>query len=187
MRRVTLALLGAVAATVVLVGLKTPMLAAPLGYAVATPVGPPTDGSEAASDPAATSSGAPPAAGPATTPGATGPAAIPPSGPSSAPAPPAPPPPAPPAPPASRTITGSAIAAVWRGENFGNMQVKIVVTGSRIDDIIAIAQSNRPKTVATELRRQALTAQSANVGNVSGATASSNAYKESLASAIAQI
>ena len=185
MRRVTLALLGAVAGTVVLVGLKTPILAMPLGYAVATPVGPPADGSEPAPDGAASSSGAPPIAGPTPTPGASSPVtATPPPIQTSAPDPPAP---VTTAPPASRTITGTAVAAVWKGENFGSMQVKIVVTGSHIDDIVAIAQSNRPKSVATELRRQALAAQSANVGNISGATASSDAYKESLASAIAKI
>jgi uncharacterized protein with FMN-binding domain len=67
------------------------------------------------------------------------------------------------------------------------MQVKIVVTGTHIDDIVTVQQSNRPKTVSTALRTQALSAQSSNVGNVSGATASSDSYKQSLQSAIAKI
>ena len=71
--------------------------------------------------------------------------------------------------------------------SIGNMQVKIVVTGTHIDDIVTVQKSNRPGSVATTLRAQALSAQSSNVGNVSGATFSSTAYKQSLQSAIAKI
>ena len=67
------------------------------------------------------------------------------------------------------------------------MQVKIVVTGTHIDDIVTVQKSNRPGSVSTTLRAQALSAQSSNVGNVSGATYSSTAYKQSLQSAIAKI
>ena len=67
------------------------------------------------------------------------------------------------------------------------MQVRIVVTGTHIDSISTIQQSNRPLSTASTLTSQALAAQSANVGNVSGATYSSLAWKQSLQSAINQI
>jgi uncharacterized protein with FMN-binding domain len=89
--------------------------------------------------------------------------------------------------PATRTIVGTAYPAIWRQENYGNMQVKIFVTGSHIDQVVTIQQSSRPKNVASVLGERAVSLQSANVGNVSGATASSDAYKKSLQSAINQI
>jgi uncharacterized protein with FMN-binding domain len=89
--------------------------------------------------------------------------------------------------PTTRTIVGTASPAVWHGENYGNMQVKIVVTGSHIDQVVTIQESNRPRNVASVLGARAVSQQSANVGNVSGATASSDAYKKSLQSAINQI
>jgi uncharacterized protein with FMN-binding domain len=93
---------------------------------------------------------------------------------------------------ASRTITGTAVAARTAatpncGDCSGNMQVRIVVTGTHIDSITTIQQSNRPLSTASTLTAQALSAQSANVGNVSGATYSSLAWKQSLQSAISQI
>jgi uncharacterized protein with FMN-binding domain len=96
------------------------------------------------------------------------------------------------APPQSRTITGNAFAASTAksptcGECSGNMQVRITVTGTHIDSITTIQQSNRPLSTASTLTAQALSAQSANVGNVSGATYSSLAWKQSLQSAISQI
>jgi uncharacterized protein with FMN-binding domain len=89
--------------------------------------------------------------------------------------------------PATRTIVGTAFPAVGHGENYGDMQVKIVVTGSHIDKVATIQESNRPRNVASVLGAKAISLQSANVGNVSGATASSDAYKKSLQSAINQI
>jgi uncharacterized protein with FMN-binding domain len=96
------------------------------------------------------------------------------------------------APPQSRTITGNAVAASTAksptcGECSGNMQVRITVTGTHIDSITTIQQSNRPLSTASTLTAQALSAQSANVGNISGATYSSLAWKQSLQSAISQI
>ncbi len=89
--------------------------------------------------------------------------------------------------PATRTIVGSAYPAVWEGENYGNMQVKIVVTGTHIDRVVTIQQSNRPKNVASVLGAKAVSLQSANVGTVSGATASSIAYRKSVQTAIDRI
>lgn len=179
MRRVTLALLGTIAGTTLLVGLKaqgatpaTSVAGAPLDPAAGTAAADPT----ASDEPTPATSAAPTSAvadpGPGT-----------PQEPSQTQAQPPPPPP----PPASRTILGDAVATVWQGENYGTTQVKIVVTGTHIDDIVAVKQGSRPKTTATTLRSQALAAQSADVGNVSGATASSMAYKQSLQSAIAKI
>jgi uncharacterized protein with FMN-binding domain len=92
----------------------------------------------------------------------------------------------------SRTITGTAVAARTAkspncGECSGNMQVRIVVTGTHIDSITTIQQSNRPLNTASKLTPLALSAQSANVANVSGATYSALAWKQSLQSAINQI
>jgi uncharacterized protein with FMN-binding domain len=67
------------------------------------------------------------------------------------------------------------------------MQVRITVTGNHIDSITTIQQSNRPLNTASTLTSQALSAQSANVGNISGATYSALAWKQSLQSAINQI
>jgi uncharacterized protein with FMN-binding domain len=89
--------------------------------------------------------------------------------------------------PATRTIVGAAYPAELHGENYGNMQVKIVVTGSHIDQVVTVQQSSRPREVASVLGARAVSQQSADVGNVSGATASSDAYKKSLQSAIDQI
>jgi uncharacterized protein with FMN-binding domain len=191
MRRIVLALFGTILGTTLLVGLKTQVAGHPLGVAVAAPVDP---GVESATPTGSIPASGPPSGQPSTVAGAptTGPAA-PAGGQPSGPAPtgttkaPAPPAKTTSAPPASRSILGPAVATVWNGNNYGTMQVKIAVTGTHIDDIVTVQQSNRPKTVSTTLRSQALTAQSANVGNVSGATASSNAYKQSLQGAIAKI
>jgi hypothetical protein len=87
----------------------------------------------------------------------------------------------------TRTILGPAIEVIWQGRDYGNTQVRIVVTGKHIDDISTVQHSGRPRDVSTVLRAQALAAQSADVGNVSGATASSDAYKRSLREAIKKI
>ena len=200
MRRIVLALLGTAIGATLLIGLKTPQGAVNLlGLSAATPAdagagGDPANGqpsassavagpSAAAAGPSAAASTTAPAAkaGPSATAGTASkpppaPATAPPTAPATAPKTTAPP-------PAARTILGDAVAA----SEFGNMQVKIVVTGTHIDDIVTVQKSNRPGSVSTTLRAQALSAQSSNVGNVSGATFSSTAYKQSLQSAIAKI
>jgi FMN-binding protein len=196
LRRTVLALVGFTLAVAVLVGLKAPATARLLGWSAeaglaadqlnAADTAPGTSG-----DPAASGPGGSAAPGASLTPGASGSTA--PSGPAGTASAPAgttnapPPTTAAPPPVTSRTILGPAVATTWNGNNYGTTQVKIVVTGTHIDDIIAVKQGSRPGTTATTLRAQALAAQSANVGNVSGATASSNAYKQSLQGAIAQI
>jgi uncharacterized protein with FMN-binding domain len=195
MRRIVLALLGTAIGTTLLVGLKTQVAVAQLGLSAATPADAGAAGDPANQQPSSSSAAAGPSAaaagpvvpastsapaakaGPSATAGtASKPTTAPPTAPATAPKTTAPP-------PASRTILGDAVAA----KDFGSMQVKIVVTGTHIDDIVTVQTSNRSGSVSTTLRAQALSAQSSNVGNVSGATYSSTAYKQSLQSAIAKI
>jgi len=189
MRRVVMALIGAIAGTVLLVGLKaygTP------GSASVAAVAPPDPSTPAGAGPGSPgpSASAGPGTGPSAGPTASGPpgsTTAPPAGGATTPAPRTSTPTT-----ASRTITGTAVAARTAkspncGECSGNMQVRIVVTGKHIDSIQTIQVSNRPKSVASTLTQQALTAQSANVGNVSGATYSALAWKQSLQSALNQI
>jgi uncharacterized protein with FMN-binding domain len=76
---------------------------------------------------------------------------------------------------------------------YGNVQVQIVVSGGKITDVQFIQYpSDRPRS--TEINRQALPllrseaiqAQNANVNVVSGATYTSQAFIESLGSAVAK-
>jgi hypothetical protein len=87
----------------------------------------------------------------------------------------------------TREILGPAVEVTWQGRDYGSMQVKIVVSGRHIDDIVTVQHSGRSLNVSTVLRAEALTVQNADVGNVSGATASSDAYKRSLRDAIKRI
>jgi uncharacterized protein with FMN-binding domain len=197
MRRILLGLMGAAVGTALLVGLKAQ--GAGIGGSVAAtgpqnPAGGPANGP--AGGPGSTGEsgtpGAPGAPGTTGKPGTSGsPGAT--TAPGSSPRPTTTTTTKPPTTTsASRTITGTAVAArtaksPYCGDCSGNMQVRIVVTGTHIDSISTIQQSNRPLSTASTLTQQALAAQSANVGNVSGATYSSLAWKQSLQSAINQI
>ncbi|MDT5029190.1 MAG: hypothetical protein QOE61_5616 [Micromonosporaceae bacterium] len=189
MRRIVLALLGTAICTSLLIGLKTQVAMTQLGLSAATPADAGAGGDPATGQPGASSAAAGPSAATAapsaaasTTaptakalPSATaGTGSKPPTATATKTTAPA---------PASRTVLGTAVAA----KDFGNMQVKIVVTGTHIDDIVTVQKSSRPLSVSTTLRTQALNAQSSNVGNVSGATYSSAAYKQSLQNAIAKM
>jgi uncharacterized protein with FMN-binding domain len=87
----------------------------------------------------------------------------------------------------SGTYTGTMI-----GNPFGEVQVQITVSNGKITDVQALAlpvggHSGRISNyVAPILRTQALTAQSANIDGISGATYTSRAYAASLQSAIDQ-
>ena len=71
--------------------------------------------------------------------------------------------------------------------DFGDVQVKVVLTGDHIDDIIVVQMSNRPRKAPSLLRAEALAEQSAdNLTNISGATYTSEAYVRSLRSALAK-
>jgi uncharacterized protein with FMN-binding domain len=86
------------------------------------------------------------------------------------------------------TYTGSVADAVY-----GNLQVAAVIQGGKLTDVQFLdypqdrGQSIRINSYSSPiLREEAIAAQSAQVDTVSGATASSGAFRESLASALAQ-
>jgi len=87
--------------------------------------------------------------------------------------------------PTVRTITGPSVDMQW-----GPVQVTIVVTGKRITDIQASAPTERDRSAFINsqaipmLRREVLQAQSATIDTLSGATMTSEAYIQSLQSAL---
>ena len=97
-------------------------------------------------------------------------------------------------PTARTTSTGLAdgtYAGATSSNRWGPVQVQITVTGGTITDVTAVqTPSDRNKSIAINneatpiLASEALTAQSANIDTVSGATYTSNSYKVSLQSAI---
>lgn len=87
----------------------------------------------------------------------------------------------------SRVVVGKAYDV-----SYGVVQVKVTMTGSRIDDItpISLPQGGRSGDIsqyaAPQLRREALSAQSAHIDAVSGASYTSAGYAMSLQSALDQ-
>lgn len=84
------------------------------------------------------------------------------------------------------TFTGADVA-----NRFGDVQVRVVITGGRISDVQALrlpfdrAQSAYISQVAGPmLRTEALQAQSANIDIISGATYTSTSYAQSLETAL---
>ncbi|MEI7451872.1 MAG: FMN-binding protein [Candidatus Falkowbacteria bacterium] len=80
--------------------------------------------------------------------------------------------------------TGASFDALY-----GVLQVKAVVQGGKLTDVIFLSgtqEGGRPLRGLDTLKSEAITAQSANVDTVSGATNSSGAFVSSLASALAQ-
>jgi uncharacterized protein with FMN-binding domain len=80
----------------------------------------------------------------------------------------------------TRTILGGAFSAA----GFGDVQVRVVVTGQHLDDVQVVQMSNRPLNAPERLRQQALASQSARLTIISGATYTSRAYMRSLQSAL---
>jgi len=86
------------------------------------------------------------------------------------------------------TYTGSVADAFY-----GNIQVQVVISGGKITDVIFL-QSPNDRSTSIEinsqamplLKQEAIQAQSAQVSGVSGATASSGAFIQSLQSALQQ-
>ena len=74
----------------------------------------------------------------------------------------------------------------YPANDFGDVQVKVVTTGTRIDDILVVQMSNRPMNAPARLREEALARQTADLSIVSGATYTSEAYMRSLRSALAR-
>ena len=76
---------------------------------------------------------------------------------------------------------------------FGNLQVSTTITGGKITDVVFLQYPSDRSTsreinsqAMPYLKAEAIQAQSANVNIVSGATQSSQAFKQSLASALSQ-
>ena len=89
----------------------------------------------------------------------------------------------------TRTVTGQSVFV-----NFGYVQVKVTAKGKRIVDIQAVKTPNgdgRSVMIAQYsipvLRQQALTAQSAHISGVSGASYTSYGFKQSLQSALTKL
>ncbi|MEU8261287.1 FMN-binding protein [Micromonospora sp. NPDC048999] len=84
------------------------------------------------------------------------------------------------------TVTGSVAQTRW-----GPVQVRITVSGGKITDVqaVRVPDGNRRDQeingyAVPVLRQEALAAQSAQIDTVSGATVTSDGYRESLQSAI---
>ncbi|MCX4809776.1 FMN-binding protein [Streptomyces sp. NBC_01239] len=86
----------------------------------------------------------------------------------------------------TKTVTGETAQTRW-----GPVQVKITLTDGRITDVSAVqSPSDNPRDqeinsyALPELRREVLAAQSAKIDTVSGATYTSDGYRQSLQSAL---
>lgn len=115
--------------------------------------------------------------------------------PTTAPAPapaPAAPAPAPAPAPASGAVDGSYTGQV-ANTRYGTVQVAVTISGGKISDVTALKLTDRggqsvsiSSQVAPILRGEVLSAQSANVSNVSGGTYTTDGYLTSLQSALDQ-
>ncbi|MDX3244949.1 FMN-binding protein [Streptomyces sp. ME18-1-4] len=81
----------------------------------------------------------------------------------------------------STTITGTTVTT-----EKGDVQVQVTYEGGRITAVKMLKQPNHPQTTAAvpKLIAETLTAQSADIDTVSGATITSDGYRESLQAAI---
>lgn len=86
------------------------------------------------------------------------------------------------------TYTGSVEDAVY-----GNVQVKATISGGKITDVVFLQFPNTPghstevsNFAIPQLRQEAIQSQSAHVDVVSGATQTSQAFMQSLQSALSQ-
>ncbi|MFE7932110.1 FMN-binding protein [Streptomyces sp. NPDC057456] len=82
---------------------------------------------------------------------------------------------------ASQTVAGSTV-----GTEKGDVQVQVTFEGDEITAVKMLKQPNHPQTTAAvpKLIAETLAAQSADIDTVSGATITSDGYKESLQAAI---
>jgi uncharacterized protein with FMN-binding domain len=82
---------------------------------------------------------------------------------------------------ASRTVDGTAVDT-----EKGTVQVQVTFEGDKISAVRMLQQPNHPQTTAAvpKLVAETLEAQSADIDTVSGATITSDGYKESLQAAI---
>lgn len=80
-----------------------------------------------------------------------------------------------------RSVSGPAV-----NTSEGVVQVQVTMQGTKITDVKALRapNSNQTRTALPLLRQSALKAQSADIDTVSGATATSQGYKQSLQAAL---
>ncbi|GAA1254026.1 FMN-binding protein [Oryzihumus leptocrescens] len=88
--------------------------------------------------------------------------------------------------PTLRSVTGALVSTPY-----GTVQVKAVLVGSHLKDVVALKLTDSSSTsvgisgrAEPVLRREAVTAQSARIDSVSGATFTSEGYKQSLQAAL---
>ena len=88
--------------------------------------------------------------------------------------------------PTRRSVTGALVSTPY-----GTVQVEAVLVGTRLKDVVALKLTDSSSTsvgissrAAPVLRREAVTAQSARIDSVSGATFTSEGYKQSLQAAL---
>ncbi|MEW2401138.1 FMN-binding protein [Streptomyces sp. NPDC046862] len=81
----------------------------------------------------------------------------------------------------TRVVSGSTV-----NTEKGEVQVQVTFDGEKITAVTMLKQPNHPQTTAAvpKLVEETLTAQSADIDTVSGATITSDGYKESLQAAI---
>ena len=173
MRRGLTAVIGTVAGTALLVGAKLgDLTGAPAAADLPATVSSPTPSADPKAAPSASVT---PRAKPGTA--TKPPAATPKPGATSA------------RPPAPGGMRNGTFAGPGVSERFGAIKVTTVVSGGRINDVSATCScSGRSASISdnafAKLEPRVLTAQSANVQSVSGATYTYEAYKQSLAAAI---
>jgi uncharacterized protein with FMN-binding domain len=82
---------------------------------------------------------------------------------------------------AQRTVAGSTV-----NTEKGPVQVQVALDGDRITAVTLLQQPNHPQTTAAvpQLVEETLEAQSADIDTVSGATVTSDGYRESLQAAL---
>ena len=87
---------------------------------------------------------------------------------------------------ATKTVTGDTIQTQW-----GPVQVRVTIKGGKLTDVTAVQYpTDNPRDqeinsyALPRLRTEALTAQSADIDTVSGATYTSEGYRQSLQSAL---
>ncbi|MGW0286650.1 FMN-binding protein [Streptomyces sp. NPDC003236] len=86
----------------------------------------------------------------------------------------------------TRTVTGDSVQTRW-----GPVQVRVTIRGGKLTDVTAVTyptENPRDQEINSyavpQLRREALDAQSAQIDSVSGATYTSDGYRQSLQSAL---
>jgi len=86
----------------------------------------------------------------------------------------------------SGTTSGTVVKGTTITTDKGPVQVQVIFSGDKITAVKMLQQPNHPQTTAAvpKLIAETLKAQSADIDTVSGATITSDAYKESLQAAI---